>query len=170
VTGRSLPFFVLGSGLALSACAGTVDRSSVVHAGSISVAVGPCFGFCPVYEATISSAGEVTFKGERHTAVLGERRRRLGAGAFRSWTSELAPFRPAQGDTARVECDAAISDTPTYTITWLEASGRRTVATHQGGCSSGAGNRLDAVLRSLPDRLGIGSWAKQTTRPGESRG
>jgi hypothetical protein len=136
----------------------------------VTIAVGPCFGFCPVYEVTVLPDGTIDFTGQRHTAVLGDRHGSMDAASYRRLMTDLSAFRPATGTTAQIECDAAISDTPTYTITWGGADGRKTIATHQGGCPGGAGQRLDAVLRRLPDQLGIAEWMRQVTRPGVSRG
>lgn len=137
---------------------------------TIAIAVGPCFGFCPVYDVRVAPAGSVTFEGQRHTAVLGVKERQAGEKTYRALAEALAPFRPAHGTTARVECDAAISDTSSYTITWTDTAGRTTTATHQRGCSGGPGQALDGVLKNLPERLGIEGWAAQVTRPGTSRG
>lgn len=137
---------------------------------TIAISVGPCFGFCPVYEASITPGGGVTFNGERHTQVLGERTRAAGQGTYRSLANALAPYRPSDGTTAQVECSAAISDTSAVTITWTSGTGRKTVATHRRGCADGPGKDLDKVLESFPRVLGIADWAKQTTRPGTSRG
>ena len=158
--------------LAVAACSSTppVATTPQPAAETVAVSVGPCFGFCPVYDVAIAPDGEVVFIGQRHTAVVGERRRAAGLSTYRSVLRDLAPFRPATGGEAAIACDAAISDTSSYTITWTEASGRRTVAMHHSGCTGGPGHDLDFVLRSLPDRLGIAGWAKQVTRPGASRG
>lgn len=142
--------------------------SSPVEA--VTVSVGPCFGFCPVYDMTVGSDGVVSFVGKRHTAVLGERRRKVGSGAYRALAQELAAFRPASGTEERVQCDAEISDTSAYTVRWQRSDGDATVATSQSHCRSGPAARLDAILRGLPGRLGVGEWARQTTRPGEPRG
>ncbi|SFR83824.1 DUF6438 domain-containing protein [Sphingomonas jatrophae] len=168
MSGRALVGAVL---LALCACAAQPGRVDAGHAalGTIEVAVGPCFGFCPVFDAAIEADGTVTFTGRRHTALLGVQQREAGADAYRALDRDLAPFRPQPGTEARVPCDAALADTPSYTIRWSDAAGQAT-ATHQGGCPSGPGHELDAVLRDLPKRLGIENLAKQTTRPGESRG
>ena len=167
----------LTAGAALLMLDGCAPTSSSVATGSaaaptetIAISVGPCFGFCPVYVAKVASDGTVIFSGEKHTAVLGERRRAAGRDVYRAIALELAPFRPADGTIARVECDAAISDTSSYTITWTGQNGRQTVATHQRGCSSGPGKALDQLLGSLPKQLGIDAWAEQTTRPGTPRG
>lgn len=158
----------------LNACATTGDRGgdrpSHASVAAITVSVGPCFGFCPVYDVTVSERGDVHFSGKRHTAIVGDRDRTAGAAVYGAFARDLAPFRPADGTTARIECTAAISDTSSYTITWTAADGRKTVATHQRGCIGGPGKALDGVLAKLPVTLGVADWAKQTTRPGLSRG
>jgi hypothetical protein len=162
----------MSSGLA-GCAAGTpsvATDSKVDGVRSVSVSVGPCFGFCPVYDLAMDADGTVRFHGVRHTAVSGERSRRAGPDAFRSLATDLARFRPADGTEGRVECDAAVSDTSSYTIGWSGPDGRRAVATLQSGCPAGPGKALEAILRDLPGRLGVGDWAAQTTRPGESRG
>ncbi len=158
----------------LGACVSTAQLvTNPPLAGSpetITVSVGPCFGFCPVYDVMLSSNGAVHFSGKRHTAEVGDRDRRSSPEVYRAVVGDLAAFRPADGTTERVPCTAAISDTSSYTITWATADGHRTVATHQRGCSGGPGHVLDNILASLPKRLGIAAWAQQTTRPGSSRG
>ncbi len=160
----------------LAGCVG--DNASSPTTGSapptpvetITVSVGPCFGFCPVYDVSLSPRGDVTFIGTRHTAVLGTRNRQIDRATGRRIASALAPYRPAGGTTARVDCDAAVTDTPTYSISWTDSAGVQSTANHQGGCPSGKGHELDAVLRDLPTFLGIADWASQKTRPGASRG
>ena len=159
--------------LALGGCAagqGGAGKPMPAAGETIGISVGPCFGFCPVYDVSVSPDGTIAFTGRRHTAVLGERRRSAGPATYRSLARDLAPFRPADGTEARVSCEAAISDTPSYTITWNAAGGRKTTATHQGGCPDGPGKALDAVLRQLPEQLGITDWTTQIARPGASRG
>lgn len=163
---------VTASAAVLQACAMQPHPGSEQSASAetVSVSVGPCFGFCPVYDVRIAPDGSVVFTGDRHTSVLGERRRSAGASTYSSVVRDLAPFRPATGTEVAVACEAAISDTSSYTVTWTDAAGRRTVATHRSGCTGGPGHQLDAVLRGLPERLGVVDWARQVTRPGASRG
>jgi hypothetical protein len=137
---------------------------------TITVAVGPCFGFCPVYTAAMTPDGFVRFDGERHTAVLGKRTRHAGVAGYRALAADLAAFRPANGTEAVLECPAAVTDTSPYTVTWTDAAGHKTTATVQSGCPGGPGRELAQLLRGLPNRLGIAAWAKQTTRPGTPRG
>ncbi|USI72860.1 DUF6438 domain-containing protein [Sphingomonas morindae] len=169
--GRSV--VVLTAAAALSGCAAGSGREGVsapAAGGVIGISVGPCFGFCPVYEVRVRADGLIVFDGERHTAVIGERRRSAGPETYRTLADDLAPFQPAPGTEGVVACDAAISDTSSYTITWIDAAARRSVATHRIGCTGGPGHALDQVLRDLPTRLGLGDWASQVTRPGASRG
>jgi hypothetical protein len=172
---RAMTVSALGAVLALGACATTGapgPLAPVPAAGnaSILVSVGPCFGFCPVYDVAIASGDTVIFAGKRHTAVLGDRSRQVPAETFRKVAADLAPFRPTTGTEAEVPCETQITDTSVYTITWIDVDGQRTVARHQSRCSGGPGRALDAVLGSLPERLGIADWAKQTIREGASRG
>ena len=156
----------------LAACTGSPPLETVPPqaAETITVAVGPCFGFCPVYAATVTPVGLVRFDGQRHTAVLGEQTRTIDQASYRKLARDLAAFRPPSGTEAVVECTAAVSDTSTYTVTWADAAGRKTVATVQSGCPGGTGRTLVELLRGLPGRLGIADLAKQVTRPGASRG
>jgi len=166
--------FLTVAAASLVSCAAQHERphsqASSNRLASIRVSVGPCFGFCPVYSVSIGSDRQVSFSGERNTAVLGDRQRRADPKLFAHVAASLEPFRPAEAASGRVACDAAISDTSTYTITWIAADGRRTVATHQSGCSGGPGKELDQILRALPGKLGVDDWTRQVTRPGTSRG
>jgi hypothetical protein len=158
----------------LSACAnGPRTGTDAAPSGPqdrITVAVGPCFGFCPVYSASVTPKGAVRFDGQRHTAVLGERTRSIGIGGYRSLARDLSSFRPASGTTAALECTAAVSDVSQYTVTWIDAAGTSTTVTAPSRCSGGPGKALVELLQGMPDRLGVADWAKQTTRPGASRG
>jgi hypothetical protein len=170
---RSLQATLITAGLlVLSGCGGGAPVTGMAPATGdvISIAVGPCFGFCPVYRAQISPGGSIVFTGERHTEVLGERRREAGTSVYMALAADLAAYRPADGAEQRVECDFAISDTSRYTITWRRPDGGEAVATHQSRCSGGPGQKLDTILQALPARLGIAAWAKQVTRRGVSRG
>jgi hypothetical protein len=162
----------LVAAVTLAACAGSHRPPSEAFRPSetITVAVGPCFGFCPVYSVNISPKGLVRFEGQRHTAVLGERTHIIGEADYRKLAGDLAGFRPASGSDAVVDCTAAVSDTSAYTVTWADAANHRTTTTVQSGCPGGAGHALAELLRNLPVRLGIEDLARQTTRPGVSRG
>jgi hypothetical protein len=96
----------------------------------------------------------VSFTGARHTAVRGTRECRAAPQTYRALRADLAPFQPIDGRTTEMACAVAISDMPTYTITWAGTAGRQMVATHRGGCREGPGHDLDTIMRGLPQRLG----------------
>src|SRR3546814_8257548 len=104
---------------------GSVPANGTSVPASIAISVGPCFGFCPVYDAKIVADGIVSFTGTRHTTVLGTRERRAAPDTYHKLEADLASFRPAAGATTEVPCGAEISDMPTYTITWTSLDGDR---------------------------------------------
>ena len=160
--------------LALAGCdMGARPRAAATPApamATIAVSVGPCFGFCPVYSVAVTPGGTITFNGERHTAVLGQKLREGGPAAYRALSAALAPYRPATGTVAETPCDQTVSDQARYHITWTAPDGTVTALDHDRGCRTAAGQALNAALLAMPDQLGIEPWARQTNRPGASRG
>ena len=156
--------------LSLGACASLQGPAVPASGETISYSVGPCFGFCPVYNVSVTPDGLVRFEGERHTATLGQQEKAGGAGAYRAISSTLAAYRPADGTTADTECESRVSDMQHYRIVWTAADGTETVLQHDKGCRSAKNDQLNKALEALPAKLGIAAWAKQTTRPGTGRG
>lgn len=140
----------------LAACAqtGIAGPTPRPAAETIAVSVGPCFGFCPVYKMWVAPGGAVAFDGERHTAVLGARSRDAGAAAYEGVAAALRPYRPNTGAAAETKCEQRISDQQTYEIRWSGPAGTTTLS-HDKGCRSPSNDRLNAVLASIPGRLGI---------------
>src|SRR3546814_7026013 len=103
---------------ALGGCAavtpGAVPANGTNVPASIAISVGPCFGFCPVYDAKIVADGIVSFTGTRHTTVLGTRERRAAPDPYHKLEADLASFPPPAGATPEVPCGAEISDMPPY--------------------------------------------------------
>jgi hypothetical protein len=161
--------FMLSGCVTRSARPGRSDRPVKIQE-SIAYEVGPCFGFCPVYNAAIASNGRVSFEGIRHTVTLGSKTVEAGASVYRDFAQALAPFRPPAGASATTTCDARISDQQHYRIVWTAADGTKSVLEHDRGCRSPRNDALNSILESAPERLGLASIAKQITRPGASRG
>lgn len=163
---------LLAMSTALAGCAGNLPAPhfSTATAETIMVSVGPCFGFCPVYTVSMAADGEVVFNGARHTAALGERRRKIDAAVYRAVAAELARFRPRAEEQREAACQVRVSDQASYDVTWIGAAGARRAIHTAGGCRDGEGAALEALLRTLPERLGIAEWAQQKTYPGTSRG
>ncbi|EGF91061.1 hypothetical protein ABI_24740 [Asticcacaulis biprosthecium C19] len=154
----------------LSGCASLPQDTPTTAGETLSYSVGPCFGFCPVYSVTVSPDGHVTYMGERHTAVLGPQEREAGTGTYRAVASVLAGYRPETGATEHTTCESQASDMQNYRIVWKAVDGTETVLMHDRGCRSARNDELNKAMESLPGKLGIDDWAKQTTRPGAGRG
>jgi hypothetical protein len=154
---------------ALSACA-LVPAEAPTEAETISYSVGPCFGFCPVYTISVMPDGHLTFDGERHTATLGKQEKDSNVQAYRTVANALAAYRPATGTTADTVCESRMSDQQHYRIVWTAIDGTETVLQHDRGCRSAKNDQLNKTMETLPDKLGIANWTKQTTRPGVGRG
>jgi hypothetical protein len=137
---------------------------------TIAVSVGPCFGFCPVYSLALSSDGTVVFDGARHTAVLGERRTRVGEAVYRAVAADLARYRAPAGGERVIDCTMTVSDQAGFVMTWTDARGRLAKTRYPGGCREGDGQAFEVLIRGLPLRLGIADWAQQKTYPGATRG
>jgi hypothetical protein len=161
---------VLALVISLGACASLQGPTLPADGETISYSVGPCFGFCPVYNVSVTPDGHVRFEGERHTATLGQQDKDGGAQAYRTISSTLASYRPASGITADTQCDSRMSDQQHYRIVWTAADGTQTALQHDKGCRSAQNDALNKALDLLPSKLGIADWAKQTTRPGVGRG
>ncbi len=167
IAGAALLLAGLGGCASLSesgAAAGTQTRETIGYS------VGPCFGFCPVYEVVVNPTGHVTYTGARHTAVTGPKEGEAGAGGYNAAAMALAAFRPADGTTAQTQCEQRRTDQQHYIITWTKPDGTKTVLEHDRGCISPSNDKLNKALDSLPAKLGIADWARQTTEPGASRG
>jgi hypothetical protein len=149
--------------LSLAACATPAmnDGGETARGETITLAVGPCFGFCPVYSVSVAPDGAVRFEGERHTTVVGVREKTVSPQAYQAVARSLAPWRPASGTSAQTECERRASDLPTYTVVWTDGAGERTTLNHDGGCMSAANSRLKAALQAIPGQLGVELWLER---------
>lgn len=145
--------------LGLAACA-TPAASGGSGPGreTISLSVGPCFGFCPVYSVSVAPDGAVRFEGERHTTVKGLKEKTVTPGAYQAVARSLAAWRPAAGTTAQTQCEQRATDLPTYVVTWTDPAGVKTTLNHDGGCMSQSNAELKAALQDIPAKLGVEPW------------
>ncbi|MBJ6120395.1 DUF6438 domain-containing protein [Sphingomonas mollis] len=121
----------------------------------LTIAVGPCYGTCPVYSIELAPDGTGRFQGKEHVAVSGTRSFRADVAAQGDLMASLAPYRPATGTITQTRCEQQVSDQPSYTLTWTMADGRSTMLTHDRGCLSAANVRLNEVLAGVPETLGL---------------
>lgn len=130
-----------------------------VAGDTISIAVGPCFGACPVYSVTVTPDGSGLLEPRRFTAVPGETRFTVTVAQYRRLGSSLAAFRPAAGEERRIghgeNCDRFATDMPDYAITWRRGDGKDASLDFQSGCMDARYARLRAALAAMPETLQI---------------
>jgi len=166
---------VLGTGL-LICCTPRVQSgaptlpATAQRGEEIRISRGPCFGFCPVYTLAVTPAGRVDFKGERHTAVLGQRAHSVGRAKYEDMRRALAPLRPETGVETEFVCKVAVSDMSQLTLEWIAADGMRTALTYGMGCRDPEGAAIMRTVEEQLRKLEVAEWAAQKTWPGDTRG
>lgn len=151
----------LVGGCLLAGCLPAQGESGRARGEAITIARGPCFGFCPVYKVSASPGGSVEYEGVRHTAVLGTRSRTVGRDAYRTVNRALRDLRPPTGASREYRCSQTPTDTSIMTIEWLSVGGQRTVLQYRMGCASPEGVRIERLIDQQLDTLGVSDWAKR---------
>ncbi|MBC7166404.1 DUF6438 domain-containing protein [Phenylobacterium sp.] len=156
---RALAATALFAGL--SACVAMPEPRAPAAGETISLSVGPCFGFCPVYSVEVTPGGHVVFEGERHTGVEGRREAQAPDGGYAAVARALAPYRPATGASEQTTCERQATDMSHYTVVWTAADGTKTTLNHDGGCMSAKNAKLMEALKATPQRLGVEGWVRK---------
>ncbi|UUY01392.1 DUF6438 domain-containing protein [Sphingomonas sp. J315] len=146
----------------MAGCARTPGPTGPVPAAravtSIEYTTGPCFGACPVYRFSISSDGNGTFEGRKHTGVTGTRRFSLTRAEYDAFVAALSRFRPAP-DTEREivpgtpDCKAAATDLPSVEVRWEYADARTSRLDYYFGCDMEANRAMADAIGNAPDLI-----------------
>jgi len=159
-TWRSL-FAVLA--LALAACAPV--PSAAEGPAVITLTRTACFGFCPAYRVSITSAGEVTYVGEAFVNVRGEQRASIPAADVERL---LARFDEIRFDQLEDEYRAPVSDMPTQTIT-LQRNGRTKTVVDYGGTGAGMPLAVRDLQTEIDRVAGTARWVLRDGQPVRDR-
>jgi hypothetical protein len=152
-------FLAAFGALALSACA-PVDTAASGPA-MITLERTVCFGFCPAYTVTISSTGEVVYRGERFVNVTGEQRAQIPASDVQAL---LARFDAINFEGLRDEYRAQVTDLPTTTIT-LERNGRTKRVLDYGGVGAGMPESVRDLQAEIDRVANTGRWVLRNGQP-----
>lgn len=137
---------------------GAVGGGSAAHGiAAISYEQTACFGFCPVFTATVNAAGEGTFEGHEHVAQKGHQAFRISGAQFDALERMLAPLRPSSGDVSydrSTRCQGG-GDPPTdgssTIVVWHDSRGGRQTMRFYSGCPQGdIRGRLSDARQMLP--------------------
>lgn len=149
----------LAGALALASCASAPP--SPEGPATITLERTVCFGFCPAYTVSVSTSGEVIYRGERFVNVGGEQRAQI---APEEVARLLQRFDAIGFERLRDEYRAQVSDLPTTTIT-LERNGRVKRVVDYGGVSAG----MPQAVRELQDEIdrvaGTSRWVLRDGQP-----
>jgi hypothetical protein len=153
--------------ICLAALAGAaLSAPASAQVTSISYETTPCFGFCPIYRATVNADGSGLFEGREHSRVQGERRFRITRAQFRALVARLAPVRPARGDISYDDanrCQGAgrpPTDSSSVHISWTEGRRTQTLRFYTGCRNPQVRRALDEARRLLP----IEAWVNPPRR------
>ena len=148
-------FLIAIAAFAVASCATTTGPNpGSGDVRSITLGEEPCFGFCPVYEITLTPDDGYVLDAQRHTATQGESRGMLPEGSFARAVAalETANFRSLPSDLTYNNAAACagpqVSDMP-YTNVAVEYSNGSHSVRHYQGCTSPEMRQLRETLREI---------------------
>lgn len=159
IDGILLTAGLLGASLVTGCLQGRGEQERA-RGEAITLSRGPCFGFCPVYQVSVSPGGRVDFEGIRHTSVIGPRSRSAGKDAYRKVRHSLAELRPETGTSHEFPCPAGHTDTSLLTFEWVSPHGQRTIFRYRMGCPSPHGVRIEKLLAEQLGILQVTEWTR----------
>jgi uncharacterized protein DUF6438 len=131
-----------------------------VPAPAITLERTACFGGCPVYIISVSTAGEVQYEGKAHVKKVGPATGKVPPQRVEALLSELERggyFTFAERYTSpEPTCGRYATDSPT-TITSVTLRGRTKRITHDYGCG-GVPGALTVLERRVDEALNSGQW------------
>ncbi len=131
----------------------------------IVISRGPCHGFCPVYLASVTPGGLVSFQGLQHTALLGSRTRAVSRRTYEEVSQAVSPIRPPTGSVRDWLCENQPTDTSLITLEWEREDGTRTVLRYKLGCRSADGAMIERLVERQLQRLGVAGCIRQALPP-----
>lgn len=150
-------FLIAIAAFAVASCATTTDPApGTGEVRSIMLGEEPCFGFCPVYEITLTPDDGYVLNGRQHTATQGESRGMLPEGSFARAVAalETAGFRSLPSDLTYNNAAACpgpqVSDMP-YTNVVVEYANGSHAVHHYHGCAAPEMRQLRETLREIVD-------------------
>ncbi|PTV44738.1 hypothetical protein DBL02_12275 [Acinetobacter oleivorans] len=142
------------SGLALMGCASVQQAPNTQE--TIRYASSPCFGACPIYSVEVIPTGLIRFEGKQYTKAIGVKEIQGSVKDYKKLADDLKAYRPETGTQAKTGgCQQTATDMSSYYISWIQPNGTETKLSHYKGCMSPANSRLNKIMDSLPDQLGI---------------
>ena len=162
---RSVP--ICGPVFALVSCATPGAMPDENPVATIDYSLGPCFGFCPSFELSVTPEGAGTYEGQAFVAKQGEAHFTASDAEYRAFARRIAPFRPARSVSYGYDnCDGPVAtDSPSVTITWRDPGEEPVTLNWYMGCRQpGLAENSDALYKAwqeLPVDSLVGSDEKR---------
>jgi hypothetical protein len=162
--------FLAAATLVLAACAregaegqkpAPDDAGGGAHV--VSLARTACFGFCPIYEASVDHGDRLVFTGERFVAAEGVREKALPAGSFDRLVAiarahDFESFDPVYPDDAQSNCESWATDLPGVALA-VRADGIDHAVRFDLGCFGFEGReRLEEMIAEFDAVLDLDEW------------
>ena len=142
--------------------------------GTVTLAAGPCLGFCPVYEMRLGPDDRYVLEARENTISPGRKRGALPVGSFRRALEAMERYGFAQMGDAYLPgteaCPERVTETPTVTIARREPEFRKIVAYDTGCLGFAEKDRLDQLTSSLRSIMRIDALVAVGERPEERPG
>ncbi len=104
----------------------------------IEIEHGACFGFCPMYKASITADDRINFEPVRFTRVETPVSRQGTPGTYERIAALVGPLRPASAGEYDIsqQCDSQVTDLSDYHVRWRGPDGVRQVRFYPGCLNS----------------------------------
>ena len=141
----------------------TPERSASATAEAISLERTACFGRCPVYRITVTSAGDVTYEGKANVKLIGRATGEISPDSVVSLLRELEQAGYFTFSDRYVvsepTCRRYTTDSPSA-ISSATFRSRSKRIEHDYGCG-GVPGALTLLEQRIDDVLGSGRWTEK---------
>lgn len=122
-----------------------------------------CFGFCPIYQATVYADGRLVFTGERYTQETGEHEKQMPDGTFERLVKiaedhDFASFDARYPNEKGDNCGPVATDMPSVNIAVKSAPLSHAVSLYQGCFEFDGRERFDAMVAEIDEVLALDDW------------
>lgn len=149
---------------ALAACSGPAGTaSSGSDAQSFSIERTACFGFCPMYAATVDADDKLVFEGQRFVAAEGAHEKTLPEGSFERLIEiaerhGFAGFDSAYPNEAGDNCPQMATDMPSVIVSVSSKKLTHAVSFYRGCFEFDGRDRLEAMIEEVDAVLALDDW------------
>lgn len=155
----------IAAALIAAACSGsnTTTAAGDAPGGMATLERVACFGFCPIYKASVTADEQLVFEGERFVVAEGRQEKRLPAGSFAKLVDianahDFAAFDKNYPNEDGSNCQNQATDMPGVNIAVESAELTHSVSFYQGCMGFDGRDRLEAMIAEMDAVLALDQW------------